>query len=86
MLFFFFLVFFFDILHRKTTFSEVVRRFSLRGISDVASELQSSDVTFNVACDIKNYYLSYIISLIFDNLRRITTFSGHSTFFVAEHK
>ena len=37
--------------------------------------------------DIKNYYLLFIISFIFDILRRITTFSErHSVFFVVVQK
>ena len=36
--------------------------------------------------DIKNYYLSFIISFIFDILRRIMTFFDlHSIVFVVEH-
>ena len=37
--------------------------------------------------DIQNYYLAFVISVIFDILRRITTFSErHSLFFMVVQK
>ena len=50
--FFLFFVFFFDTLRRITTFSERHSVFLVVVISDVTSELYSSDVTFHVACEL----------------------------------
>ena len=44
----------FDILHLITTFPNAIRCFSWKCKCDVTSEIQRSDVTFNVACELSS--------------------------------